>query len=149
MNLEFAAINYRLIRNRIQAEDPQIDGETRANSVEGFTGLHEILMAVIRAALAEQALALEARIAEMQTRRGRLQERAAKRGQIAKDVMVELNLKRLTAPDFTVPIRPETPALMVIDEAAVPRGNPRHCSDRRANFPPALTQATEVTHAAG
>jgi hypothetical protein len=149
MNLEFAAINYRLIRNRIQAEDPQIDGETRANSVEGFTGLHEILMAVIRAALAEQALALEARIAEMQTRRGPLQERAAKRGQIAKDVMVELNLKRLTAPDFTVPIRPETPALMVIDEAAVPRGNPRHCSDRRANFPPALTQATEVTHAAG
>jgi hypothetical protein len=149
MNLEFAAINYRLIRNRIQAEDPQIDGETRANSVEGFTGLHEILMAVIRAALAEQALALEARIAEMQTRRDRLQERAAKRGQIAKDVMVELNLKRLTAPDFTVPIRPETPALMVIDEAAVPRGNPRHCSDRRANFPPALTQATEVTHAAG
>jgi hypothetical protein len=151
MNLEFAAINYRLIRNRIQAEDPQIDGETRANSVEGFTGLHEILMAVIRAALAEQALAtgLEARIAEMQTRRDRLQERAATRGQIAKDVMVELDLKRLTAPDFTAPIRPGTPALMVIDEAAVPRGNPRHCSDRRANFPPALTQATEVTHAAG
>jgi hypothetical protein len=67
--------------------------------------VHEILTAVIRAALADQALAtgLEARIAEMQTRRDRLQERAAKRGQIAKDVMVELDLKRLTAPDFTAP----------------------------------------------
>lgn len=35
--------------------------------------------------------------------------------------MAELNLKKLTAPDFTVSIRPGTPALMVIYEAAVPK----------------------------
>ena len=52
--------------------------------------------------------------------RFRLQDRASKRRQIARDVMVELNLKKLTAPDFTASIRPGTPALMVIDEAAVP-----------------------------
>ena len=34
--------------------------------------------------------------------------------------MVELDLKKITAPDFTVSIRPGTPALMVLDEAAVP-----------------------------
>ena len=34
--------------------------------------------------------------------------------------MVELDLKKLSAPDFTVSIRPGTPALMVLDEAAVP-----------------------------
>ncbi len=34
--------------------------------------------------------------------------------------MIELDLKKITAPDFTVSIRPGTPALMVIDEAAVP-----------------------------
>jgi hypothetical protein len=34
--------------------------------------------------------------------------------------MVELDLKKLTAPDFTASIRHGTPALMVIDEAAVP-----------------------------
>jgi hypothetical protein len=50
----------------------------------------------------------------------RLQDSAAKRRQIAKDVMIELDLKKITAPDFTVSIRPGTPALMVIDEAAVP-----------------------------
>ena len=50
----------------------------------------------------------------------RLQDRAAKRRQIAKDVMVELDLKKLTAPDFTVSIRPGMPALLVLDEAAVP-----------------------------
>ena len=79
-------------------------------------------MAIIRAALTDQALAsgLEGRVAEVQARRDRLQDRAVKRRQIAKDVMVDLDLKKLTAPDFTASIRPGNPALMVIDEAAVP-----------------------------
>jgi hypothetical protein len=34
--------------------------------------------------------------------------------------MVHLDLKKLTAPDFAASIRHGTPALMVIDEAAVP-----------------------------
>ena len=90
--------------------------------MEGLTDLHEILTAIIRAALADQALAtgLEGRIAEMQGRLDRLQDRAAKRRQIAKDVMVELDLKKLTAPDFTASIRPGMPSLLVLDEATVP-----------------------------
>ena len=56
----------------------------------------------------------------MQGRLDRLQDRASKRRQIAKDVMVELDLKKITAPDFTVSIRPGTPAMLVLDEAAVP-----------------------------
>jgi Siphovirus Gp157 len=122
MSLDFAAIHYRTIRDRILAEDPQIDEKTLADTVERLTDLHEILTVVIRAALADQALAcgLEGRIGEMQARRDRLQDRATKRRQIAKDVMVELDLKKLAAPDFTASIRPGTPALMVIDEAAVP-----------------------------
>src|SRR6476659_9649109 len=94
MTLEFAAIKYRAIRDRIQAEDPQIDQQTLADTVEGLTDLHEVLTAIIRAALTDQALAigLEGRIGEMQARRDRLQDRATKRRQIAKDVMIELGL---------------------------------------------------------
>jgi hypothetical protein len=122
MSLQVAATTFRAICDRIRAQDPQIDERTLADTVEGLTDLHEILMAVIRAALVDQALAsgLEGRIGEMQARRDRLQDRATKRRQIAKDVMVELDLKKLSAPDFTASIRPGTPALMVIDEAAVP-----------------------------
>ena len=108
MSLEFSAITYRTIRDRIRAEDPQIDEQTLADTVEGLTDLHEIVAAIVRAALADEALAtgLKGRIAEMQDRLDRLQECAAKRRQIAKDVMVELG--------------PGMPSLLVLDEAAVP-----------------------------
>jgi hypothetical protein len=111
-----------MIRDRIRAEDPQIDGQTLSDTVEGLTDLHGIIAVIVRAALTDEALAtgLKGRIAEMQDRLERLQHCAAKRRQIAKDVMVELDLKKITAPDFTVSIRPGMPALLVLDEAAVP-----------------------------
>jgi hypothetical protein len=122
MNLEFSTIHYRSIRDRIRAQDPQIDEQTLADTVEGLTDLHEIVTAIIRSALADEALVtgLKGRIAEMEGRLGRLQDRAAKRRRLAKDVMVELELKKITAPDFSVSIRPGLPSLMVIDETAVP-----------------------------
>jgi hypothetical protein len=121
--LTFAAIHYRVIRDRIRAQDPQIAEQTLADTVEGLTDVHEIVQAIIRSALADEALAsgLKCRMAEMQDRLDRLQDRAAKRRQIAKDVMVELDLKKLDAPDFTASIRPGTPALMVLNEDAVPK----------------------------
>ena len=148
MNLDFATTTYRAIRDRIRAQDPQIDEQTLADTVEGLTDLHEILSAIIRAALADQALAsgLEGRIAEMQARRERLQDRASKRRLIAKDVMVELNLKKLSAPDFTASIRPGTPTLMVIDEAAVPSiyWEPREPRLNRQGLTNDLKQGAEI-----
>jgi hypothetical protein len=148
MNLEFAAIHYRAIRDRLRAEDPQIDERTLADTVEGLTDLHEILTAIIRAALTDEALAngLKVRIAEMEDRLGRLQDRAAKRRQIARDTMVELDLKKLAAPDFTASIRPGMPALMVIDEAAVPSiyWEPREPKLNRQGLMADLKQGAEV-----
>src|SRR5262249_2036674 len=146
--LSFSAAAYRAVSERIRAEDPQIDDQSLADTVEGLTDLHEILTAIIRAALADQALAtgLEGRIGEMQARRDRLQDRAAKRRQIAKDVMVDLDLKKLSAPDFTASIRPGTPALMVIDEAAVPSisGQPREPRLNRQELANDLKQGAEI-----
>ena len=95
--LTFSAARYRAIRDRIQEQDPQIDETTLADTVEGLTDLHEIVSAIIRSALADEALAtgLKGRIAEMEDRLNRLQDRVSKRRQIAKDVMIELDLKKL------------------------------------------------------
>ncbi len=148
MSLEFAAITYRAIRDRICAEDPQIDEQTLADTVEGLTDLHEILTAIIRAALTDEALAagLKGRIAEMQGRLQGQEDRAAKRRQIAKDVMVECDVKKLTAPDFTASIRPGTPALMLIDEAAVPSiyWEPREPRLNRQGLVADLRQGAEI-----
>lgn len=122
MTLEFATIHYQAVRDRIKARDPDIDEQTLSDTVEGLTELPDIIEAIIRSAVVDEALAkgLRCRIAEMQDRLSRLQDRASKRRQIAKDVMVELDIKRINAPDFTASVRPGLPALLVLNEDDVP-----------------------------
>ena len=147
--LAFSATTSRAVRERIRTQDPDLDEQTLADTVEGLTDVHEILAAIVRAALADEALAtgLKSRIAEMQERLERLQDRAAKRRQIAKDTMVELDLKKLTAPDFSASIRPGMPALLVIDEAAVPSiyWEPREPRLDRQGLLAELKQGAEIT----
>ncbi|HWU36397.1 MAG TPA: siphovirus Gp157 family protein, partial [Candidatus Acidoferrum sp.] len=90
---------------------------------------------------------LKGRIAEMQQRLERLHERAAKRRQVVKDTMVELDLKKLTAPDFSASIRPGMPALLVINEAAVPSiyWEPREPRLDRQGLLAELKQGAEIT----
>lgn len=147
--LAFSAIHYRAVRERIRAQDPEIDERTLTDTVEGLTDLNEIVTAIIRSALEDEALAtgLKGRIEDMQGRLDRLQDRASKRRQIARDVMLELDLKKLTAPDFTASIRAGTPSLMVIDEAAIPSiyWEPREPRLNRQELASELKQGAEIT----
>ena len=148
-NLTFAAIHFRALRDCIRAEHSDIDDETLADTVEGLTDLHEIVAAVIRSALADEAFAtgLKSRLDEMQGRLERLQERAAKRRQLARDVMLKLDLKKLEAADFTASIRPGSYSLLVIDEAAIPKiyWEPREPRLNRQELLSELKRGTEIT----
>ena len=120
--LTFSTIHYKALKDRLAAEDPSLDEQTLADTVEGLTNVHEILCAILRAAIADEALVtgLKSLIADMEDRRDRLQDRAAKRRQIVKEVMVDLDLKKLQAPDFTASIRAGFPSLMVLNENEIP-----------------------------
>jgi hypothetical protein len=113
---------YQTIRDRIIALEADIDEATLADTLEGLTDIHEVLAAIVRSALLDEALAegLKGHIQLLQGRLHRLTERGAERRRIARDAMVEVDIKKIAAPDFTVSVRSGSPSLMVIDEGAIP-----------------------------
>lgn len=117
-----AVAYYKAVRERIQSIETDIDEITLADTVEGLTDLHDIIAAIIRSALLDEALVggIKNRIKEMQERLARFEERAAKRRHIARDVMREAEIKKVTAPDLTVSLRPGMPSLVVMEEALIP-----------------------------
>lgn len=114
---------YQTIRERIIALDANIDETTLADSLEGLSDLNEVVASIVRAALIDEALAigLKGHIEVMGKRLQRLADRAAARRRIARDAMVEVDIKKIIAPDFTLSVRPGSPALVVVDEASIPQ----------------------------
>jgi hypothetical protein len=114
---------YKAIRERIIRLEEGVDDSTLADTLEGLTDLHEVIAAIIRSALIDEAMVagLKAHIQSLQERLERLAHRATERRRISRDAMVEVAIKKISAPDFTVSLRPGTPALMVVDEKAIPQ----------------------------
>ena len=104
------------------AYDPTLDEETLADTLEGITDLHEMIAAVIRSALVDEALqgGLRSRIEDMRQRLARLEERGSKKRQLALEAMTEVGLSKLEQPDFTASARAGSPSLVVVAEQAIP-----------------------------
>jgi hypothetical protein len=113
---------YQLLKQRILADYPNLDDETLADTLEGITNLHEMIAAVIRSALVDEALqaGLRTRLEEMRQRLTRLEERSAKKRQLALEAMCEVGLKKLEQPDFTASARAGMPPLVIIAEPDIP-----------------------------
>ena len=113
---------YQALGNRLLSEWPHIDEETLADSLEGITDLHEMIAAVIRSALVDEALhaGLRTRVDNMRERLSRLELRASKKRELALHTMNEVGLTKLEQPDFTASTRAGSPALVVVCEQTIP-----------------------------
>ena len=113
---------YQLLKQRLLSEYPNIDEDTLADTLEGITDLHEMIAAVIRSALVDEALhaGLRTRVNDMKERLSRLELRASKKRELALEAMTEVGLGKLEQPDFTASARAGSPALVVVEEERIP-----------------------------
>ena len=121
-NLKMESLRYQELKSRLHAEFTAVDAETIADTLEGITDLHEMIAAVIRSALVDEALhaGLRLRLDDMKERLSRLDLRASKKRQSALEAMTEAGLSKLEQPDFTASARAGSPALVVIAEDKIP-----------------------------
>src|SRR5215471_8623375 len=113
---------HQVMRERLVQEFPDADEETLLGTLEGITSLDEMISAVIRSALVDEALhsGLRFRVDDMRERLSRLDLRASKKRQLALEAMSEAGLAKLEQPDFTASVRAGSPALVVIAEESIP-----------------------------
>ena len=122
--LSIEASKFQLLRNQLLERYPHTDDETLADTLEGITDLHEMIAAVIRSALVDEALGsgLRTRLDDMRERQSRLEVRASKKRELALQAMSEAGLTKLEQPDFTASTRAGVPALVVVSEQTIPQG---------------------------
>jgi hypothetical protein len=110
-------------RDALMLKYPDLEDEVLTETLEGLTNLNEILAALIRSALDDEALvaALSTRLGEMKARLDRLSQRAKTKRNLVLDAMNKAELKRLIGAEFTVAVRARPPTLEVIEEARIPQ----------------------------
>src|SRR6188768_4173975 len=120
--LSSGTTTYLQLRERLLVDYPQADEQTLHDTLEGITDLHEMIAAVIRSALVDEALhaGLRSRMNDMKERLSRLEVRAGKKRDLALHAMAEVGLPKLEQPDFTAFTRAGSPALIVISEQTIP-----------------------------
>src|SRR5215471_21402992 len=101
--LKFETAKHQALKQRLMDNWPDCDEETIRDTLEGITDLHEMIAAVIRSALVDEALqgGLRSRLEDMRARLGRLEERGDKKRRLAFEAMTEVGLTKLEQPDFT------------------------------------------------
>jgi hypothetical protein len=116
------ASKYQMLKQRLLESYPNCDDATLTDTLEGITDLHEMIAAVIRSALVDEALqaGLRSRLDDMKERLSRLELRANKKREIALHAMSEVGLVKLDQPDFTASTRAGFPALIVVSEQTIP-----------------------------
>ena len=120
--LKVETIRHQRLKEHLLSEYPEIDADTLRDTLEGITSIHEMIAAIIRSALVDEALqlGLRTRIEDMRERLSRLAERGLKKRRLALEAMSEAGLKKLEQPDFTASARVGAPPLVITSEQSIP-----------------------------
>ena len=120
--LNHQVLLYQILRARLGEEFPDLDDDTMRDTLEEITDLREIIAAIIRSALVDEALqaGLRSRLEDMKQRLSRLDERGTKKRRLALEAMSEVGLTTLQEPDFSASLRAGSPALVVVSEQEIP-----------------------------
>jgi hypothetical protein len=121
-HLNFAKIKHLAIRDRILADNPGIDDQTLADTVEGLSELPDKLAAILRDALFTEAMALglQELMKDHAARLKRLKDRAERLRALVRDEMIDADISKLQMPDFTASTRKGPVHLVVTDEERIP-----------------------------
>jgi hypothetical protein len=121
-SLSIETSKYQLLKERLLETYSSVDDETLCDTLEGITDLHEMIAAVVRSALVDEALqiGLRTRLEEMRQRLIRLEERGYRKRQLVLETMCEVGLKKLEQPDFTISTRTGLAPLVIITEHDIP-----------------------------
>ena len=114
--------NHEYLKKRLEADFPDIDDETLADTLEGLTDLNKQLAAVVRSQQEDRVFsnALKERIQEMQDRLKRFEHRVSRNRDLVTSVMERAGIKKLTEDDFTASLRSTPPQLVLSDENIIP-----------------------------
>ena len=121
--LRTEADHYRLLADDLKAQFADLDEDTLADTLEGITALPDLLSAVLRSSLLDEALArgLQGRLADMKERLERLEERSRKKRALVCVSMGQAGMSKLAAEDFSASLRLGPARLEVGDEAKIPQ----------------------------
>jgi hypothetical protein len=113
---------HQFLREKLKAEFPEADDETLRDTVEGMTRLADILAAILRSHLDDQAMinALRERIGDMQERLAQIESRSERKRTIVAGVMERADIKKLSEPDFTASLPSTSAPLIILDETLIP-----------------------------
>jgi len=119
--LHTAAHEYRIMRDKLLEAMPELaeDEECLRDTLEGATTITDQLAALVRSAINDEAMAdgLKEHQVKLANRKTSLLERARKKRAIAMHYMSDLGLKRITASDMTVTVKPVPPSVVIVDES--------------------------------
>jgi hypothetical protein len=114
--------HYQILGEQLKSRYCEIDDETLQGTLEGITALPELILALIRSSLEDEAFitALKTRIDEMGARANRLKVRFEKKRSLACWAMTSAGIERLNVEDFSLSLRQGPPRLEVTEETQVP-----------------------------